>query len=44
MYCLPPGPSACGTGYGLELDNAEKQSDETGDVLLMTEFAATDDL
>lgn len=49
MYCLAeivPGtpPSACGTGYELTLDNAEAQSELTGDALLMTEFAATDDL
>ena len=43
----PPGPggeAACDTGYRLTLDNAEAQSRETGDALLLTEFAATDDL
>ena len=53
MYCLAElggaGPGAptdagCDTGYDLTLDNAEEQSRETGDALLMTEFAATDDL
>jgi endoglycosylceramidase len=55
MYCLAElgnavgdlGPSTgpgCDAGYGLTLDNAEQQSLETGDALLMTEFAATDDL
>jgi endoglycosylceramidase len=55
MYCLAElggavadlGPATgpeCDTGYGLTLDNAEQQSLETGDALLMTEFAATDDL
>lgn len=56
MYCLadglgfpggipgPPGQAACDAGYELTLDNAESQSSETGDALLMTEFAATDDL
>lgn len=43
----PPGPggeASCDTGYQLTLDNAERQSRETGDALLLTEFAATDDL
>ncbi len=53
MYCLAEvlpdqagaiGDGACDTGYGLTLDNAEAQSDETGDALLMTEYAATNDL
>jgi endoglycosylceramidase len=55
MYCLAElgdavadlGPATgpeCDTGYGLTLDNAEQQSSETGDALLMTEYAATDDL
>jgi endoglycosylceramidase len=55
MYCLAElggavadlGPATgpeCDTGYGLTLDNAEQQSTETGDALLMTEFAATNKL
>jgi endoglycosylceramidase len=55
MYCLaqlgdavadlgPPTGPECDTGYGLTLDNADQQSLETGDALLMTEFAATNDL
>jgi endoglycosylceramidase len=55
MYCLAElggavadlGPATgpeCDTGYGLSLDNAEQQSTETGDALLMTEFAATNKL
>jgi endoglycosylceramidase len=55
MYCLAElgdaaadlGPATgpeCDTGYDLTLDNAEQQSLETGDALLMTEFAATNDL
>jgi endoglycosylceramidase len=55
MYCLAElgdaaadlGPATgpeCDTGYGLTLDNAEQQSNETGDALLMTEYAATNDL
>jgi endoglycosylceramidase len=55
MYCLAElgdlvadlGPSTgpgCDPGYDLTLDNAEQQSSETGDALLMTEFAATNDL
>jgi endoglycosylceramidase len=43
MYCLAGGPT-CGAGYGLTLDNAEEQSTETGDALLMTDFGATNDL
>jgi endoglycosylceramidase len=52
MYCLaggflpanPAGNASCGETYELTLDNAEKQSEETGDALLMTEWGATDDL
>jgi len=48
MYCLADvvgGPaSACGATYGLTLDNADRQSEQTGDALLMTEWAATNDL
>ncbi|MBA2240202.1 MAG: cellulase family glycosylhydrolase, partial [Solirubrobacterales bacterium] len=53
MYCLGEvfpdqvgtiGDGSCETGYDLTLDNAEEQSAETGDALLLTEFAATDDL
>jgi endoglycosylceramidase len=52
MYCLaggflpanPVGSASCGTTYELTLDNAEKQSQETGDALLMTEWGATNDL
>jgi endoglycosylceramidase len=55
MYCLASlgdsvadlGPATgpeCETGYGLTLDNADQQSVETGDALLMTEFAATNKL
>lgn len=55
MYCLAElgdaaadlGPATgpeCDTGYGLTLDNADQQSTETGDALLMTEYAATNDL
>jgi len=38
------GDGACDTGYGLTLSNAEDQTEETGDALLMTEFAATQDI
>ena len=50
MYCLAEGsadgaPSeACETGYGLTLANAEAQSAETDDALLLTEFAATQNI
>jgi endoglycosylceramidase len=48
MYCLSEvvggSTAACEAGYGLTLDNAEAQSEETGDALLMTEWAATNDL
>jgi endoglycosylceramidase len=51
MYCLaggflpanPAGGATCGETYEITLDNAEKQSEETGDALLMTEWGATDD-
>jgi endoglycosylceramidase len=43
MYCLAGGPT-CGAGYGLTLDNADEQSAETDDALLMTEYGATNDL
>ena len=50
MYCLgeaiPPGGGEveCDTGYDLTLANAEAQTEETGDALLMTEYAATQDI
>ncbi|HYH60392.1 MAG TPA: cellulase family glycosylhydrolase [Solirubrobacterales bacterium] len=50
MYCLgeaiPPGggEAECDTGYDLTLANAEAQTEETGDALLMTEYAATQDV
>jgi endoglycosylceramidase len=49
MYCLAdiaPGapPTACDAGYDLTLGNADDQAADTGDALLMTEYAATDDL
>ena len=54
MYCLADGGAGialgvpttvpCDVGYDLTLDNAEQQSRETGDALLMTEFGATDDV
>ncbi len=54
MYCLSEGLGVpipgvptdvpCDTGYDLTLGNAESQSAETGDALLLTEYAATDDL
>jgi endoglycosylceramidase len=54
MYCLAePGGAGgglpgvdrgCDATYELTLDNAERHSARTGDALLMTEFAATDDL
>lgn len=43
MYCLAGGES-CSAGYGLTLDNAEEQSEETGDALLLTEYGATNDM
>ena len=49
LYCIgevlgeaPPG--ACDLGYDLTFANAEEQSQLTGDALLMTEFAATNDM
>lgn len=53
MYCLgevfPDGAGTlaeteCDVGYDLTLANADEQSAETGDALLLTEYAATDDL
>jgi endoglycosylceramidase len=52
MYCLaggflpanPAGDLSCSETYELTLDNADKQSTETGDALLMTEYAATNDI
>jgi endoglycosylceramidase len=52
MYCLGgslPGLSGigdgeCDTGYDLTLTNAEDQTEATGDALLMTEYAATQDI
>jgi len=51
VYCLPgalalPGLDAiaCETLDELVLDNADKQAEETGDALLLSEFGATDDL
>ena len=50
MYCLgeaiPPGggEAECDAGYDLTLQNAEAQTEETGDALLMTEYAATQDI
>lgn len=53
MYCLGEvfpdqvgtiGDAECDTGYDLTLSNAEDQTEETGDALLMTEFAATQDI
>lgn len=51
VYCLPgafgiPGlPTvACDLLDGLVLDNADKQAEETGDALLLSEFGATNDL
>jgi endoglycosylceramidase len=52
MYCLaggflpanPAGDASCGETYEITLDNADKQADETGDALLMTEYGATNDL
>ena len=48
-YCLPGifgGPSSgpCETAEDLVFSNADKQSEETGDVPLLSEFGATDDL
>ena len=52
MYCLaggflpanPVGDASCGETYEITLNNAEKQSEETGDALLLTEWGATNDL
>ncbi len=50
MYCLGDaipgggGGASCDTGYDLTLANAEAQTEETGDALLMTEYAATQDI
>jgi endoglycosylceramidase len=52
MYCLaggflpanPVGDLSCGETYELTLQNAESQSEQTGDALLMTEYGATNDL
>jgi endoglycosylceramidase len=55
MYCLiggfanflPPNPLSdlsCSQTYELTLDNADAQAEETGDALLMTEYAATNDI
>ena len=52
MYCLaggflpanPVGDASCETTYEITLDNAETQSEETGDALLMTEYGATNDV
>jgi endoglycosylceramidase len=55
MYCLaggfvnflpanPVDDLSCSQTYELTLDNADKQADETGDALLMTEYAATNDI
>ena len=53
MYCLGEvfpdqvgtiGDAECDTGYDLTLSNAEDQTEETGDALLMTEYAATQDI
>ena len=55
LYCLatvpglssgPPGPGqaeGCEETESMTLENAQRQFEETGDALLMTEFAATDD-
>jgi endoglycosylceramidase len=53
-YCLasqPGAPSggsasqgACDTAEGLTFSNADKESNRTGDALLLSEFGATDDL
>ncbi|MGI9020919.1 MAG: cellulase family glycosylhydrolase [Solirubrobacterales bacterium] len=52
MYCLaggflptnPAGELSCSETYELTLDNADTQAEQTGDALLMTEYAATDDI
>ena len=43
VYCLDPsGGPGCEPGEDLAFDNADKQAEETGDALLVTEFGATD--
>jgi endoglycosylceramidase len=50
MYCLAEALPArgaggeCDAGYDLTLANAEEQAEETDDALLMTEYAATQDI
>jgi len=50
VYCIagalggPGGGEACGTSEDLTFDNADKQAQQTGSALLLSEFAATDDL
>ena len=52
MYCLaggflpanPAGEASCPETYDLTMGNAETQSEQTGDALLLTEFGATNDL
>ena len=53
MYCLGDvfpdqvgtiGDAECDTGYDLTFGNAEDQTEETGDALLMTEYGATQDI
>jgi endoglycosylceramidase len=52
MYCLvggflpanPAGDLSCSQTYELTLDNADAQAEQTGDALLMTEYAATNDI
>jgi len=52
MYCLaggflpanPAGDASCGEAYELTMDNAETQSEQTGDALIMTEYGATNDI
>jgi endoglycosylceramidase len=53
MYCLAEvlpdeagniGDGECDVGYDLTLGNAEDQTEATGDALLMTEYAATQDI
>ncbi len=52
MYCLaggflpanPAGDLSCSQTYELTLDNADAQATQTGDALLMTEYAATNNI
>jgi endoglycosylceramidase len=48
VYCLAGGfpglPAACETAEEMVFQNADKQAEETGDALLLSEFGATDDL